>query len=330
MAHKDVEDIQACMGCAVCVLPCPVFRSTGDLALTVRGRASAIQGGAEPEGIRDAVVACILCGACKPSCPKGVDTVAMTLSLRSQLAESGLFALADLLEKDDGSAAPKQEARSARSRRMLIPGTALRADKPLLEKTVRTLGQRRAVSVADDDGSDIVYTLEAGLPLGSDRKAAFKKSLAGAREVIVAEGLLHPFLRKWLRGVRVVGLGEAMLRESDFRSALRPTDLYVIEARGFNADHARLVMVYDRLQQEVGCAFNTDLQRTAISTGAGSLQEKLGLDFPDPVETARWIVKERAFDRVVVERVEDKVPFAVATDRPVVHVSEILPPGGAQ
>ena len=76
---------EKCNGCRVCTLPCPVWRQTHDFSLTHAGRARAIQCGASPEDINDSILSCILCGACESVCPFGIDTVGVTIDLRSML-----------------------------------------------------------------------------------------------------------------------------------------------------------------------------------------------------------------------------------------------------
>ncbi|HEX9188411.1 MAG TPA: (Fe-S)-binding protein, partial [Vicinamibacteria bacterium] len=86
---------EACTGCALCLLPCPVWWETGDPLLTPMGRARALQGGASAEALGPSLEACVLCGACEPICPERIDTIGMTLSLRRQLAARGASPLAD-------------------------------------------------------------------------------------------------------------------------------------------------------------------------------------------------------------------------------------------
>ncbi len=82
----------------------------------------------------------------------------------------------------------------------------------------------------------------------------------------------------------------------------------MIESRGYHADHRRLVLFYDRLRQETGCQTNLDLQRTAFSTGASSLQGRNDLVAAGCVENARRILKGRRVKRIVVEDLADAGP----------------------
>jgi ferredoxin len=360
-----------CTGCRVCVLPCPVWRQTHDVTLTVAGRAKALQRGYGAEEIRDSLEACVLCGACEAVCPVGIDTVGMTLDLRARLAEAGGSALATAaagllagaVSTGPGSApasasalgvagdaaatagvanteraghavaaamAAGSAAASARDvapaspasgQAWFLPGLALRADAPLLRRVVALLA-RQGVGLAADDGADLRIALEAGLALDGERRERFLGPLRGARELVVADGLLHRPLREWLPGARIIGLGEALLR---LGPTLRPSDLLIIETRGFHADFARLVRTYDALRQSTGCCMNLDLQRAAIPTGAASLQAIAGRSDLDVADQVRWILEGRRIERVIVEDVADRAPVALTTGRPVLHLAELVP-----
>ena len=171
-----------------------------------------------------------------------------------------------------------------------------------------------------DDGQDIARLMEAGLPVPRERIESFISLLRPARTLIVAEGWLHHPLRKWLPGKKIIGLGEALLSSSYLRSRIGPEDLYVIESRGYHAGHKRLVLFYDRLRRETGCQTNLDLQRTAFSTGASSLQGRHDLLAAGCIENAKRILKGRRVNRIVVEDLADAGAFRLATDIPVVHV----------
>ena len=76
----------ACSGCSLCLLACPVWRSTRDIRYTPHGRAKALQHGATAMDLAASVDACTLCGACEPACPENIALVAMTTGLRAELA----------------------------------------------------------------------------------------------------------------------------------------------------------------------------------------------------------------------------------------------------
>ncbi len=290
-----MNDYRACTGCGICVLPCPVWQETRDLSLTLAGRALALQGGATAVDLRESLDACVTCGACEPVCPEEIDTVGMTLDLRKS-------APLDLPELD----------RSNGQKGSFLPGDSLRRHR-LYEVVLQKL------AVSPVDGSDIAAAIEAGRPVAPDRQRQFLDSLTGT-ELIADDGILHRPLRSW--GFKVIGLGEALLRKSP---ALRATDLYVIETRGYHADFRRLVRFYDELRQRVGCEMNLDLQRAAMATGAASLQSRTGKKSIDAAGQARWILEGRDAERIVVECVDDVAPFEEIADLPVVHLAEVTP-----
>jgi len=117
-------------------------------------------------------------------------------------------------------------------------------------------------------------------------------------------------------------LGVAMSSMAAVRDKLRASDLYVIEPRAYHADQARLVKYYDALRASLGCSMNLDLQRLAIPTTAGSLTAGLGpVDLRDQ---SRWILEGREFARIVVEDLNDIAAFAAVTDKPVVHLAQLI------
>jgi NAD-dependent dihydropyrimidine dehydrogenase PreA subunit len=309
---------EACTGCALCLLPCPVWWETHDPLLTPMGRAKALQGGASAESLLASLEACILCGACEPICPERIDTIGMTLSLRGQLAARGAWPLADRAHAAQPERGPVL-AGSART--LLLTGPDLAARPQAVQAMLRHLG--RDAAVADDDGRDLALDLEVGLPLSASREERWLSTLASARRLVVAEGLLHRFLRERLPKAKVTGVAEALLEVRTVRAALRPTDLLVFEPRGYHADFERLVRVYDRLRRETGCATNLDLHRLAIPTGAASAQARGGAGGVDQEKLARLMAEGRAPARVVVESESDRGPFARALRVPVVHLAEV-------
>jgi ferredoxin len=316
----------ACSGCDVCALACPVWQQTHDLRLTPKGRATALQGGALAAELVESVAACTMCGSCVPACPEKIDLVAMTLSLRAELAAAGNSPLVSLVA---GSLAPPLPAPrpDVRLRTVLLAEERLLADASLLAAaTLRLGGPARAV-VAADTGRDIATALEAGIAPSPGRIENFLSGLRGAARVVTTEGFLDLFLRKWLPGVPVLSLGEACLSLPDARRELHPGDLFIIEARAYHADRERLVRFYDALRHETGCDLNLDLQRLAIPTGATSLGGRFG---SGPVRVAgqvKWILEGRHPKRVVVENLEDGEAFRREGNIPVVHVASLAARG---
>ena len=245
---------EACTGCALCLLPCPVWWETRDPLLTLMGRAKALQGGASAEALSASLEACVLCGACEPICPERIDTIGMTLSLRGQLAARGAWPLADRARAARPERGPGGPGVAGSARTLLLAGPDLAARPEAVQAILRHLG--RDAAVADDDGRDLALDLEVGLPLEASREQRWLSALSSARRLVVAEGLLHRFLRERLPKAKVVGVAEALLDVRTVRAALRPSDLLVFEARGYHADFERLVKrlrpaaARDRLRHE--------------------------------------------------------------------------------
>lgn len=279
MDHHD------CSGCSLCLLVCPVWRETRDVRLTPRGRAKAIQHGAAAQALVDSVRGCTLCGACEPACPEDLPLVDMVMELRRD-APLPEVSREDFSRKTD----------------VLLAGRILGSDEVRRDKALALLGE--GFELSTDEGLDIVLALESGAALAADRLQGFLAPLRAARRLVVAEGILLRWLRRWLPGMEIVGIGEALTPV--VRQKLRAGDLYVIESRAFNGDHARLVGHYDDLRAASGCEMNLDLQRIAIpATGQ-----------------AHWILEGRDVTRIVVEDLGDRAAFSFS-DRPVLHLVDL-------
>jgi ferredoxin len=282
----------ACTGCNLCVLPCPVFRETRDLALTLRGRAKALQAGASFEDIRPSLEACVTCGACEPVCPEDIDTVGFTLEARARLRLPIPLPATQPSHREG-------------------PGLAIiEAPRALLGGDER-LAERLGVEYAHDDGRDLADALECGLPLDDERLSQFLSSLSACRELIVADGRLHAPLRRWLPGVRVRGIAESLIPR--VRAGLGSTDLLVLDSRGYHADFARLVGFWDDVRKSTGAQMALDLHRIAIPTGAGAVRA----DFPI-ADQARWLLEGRTVSRIVCETPHDAAALRSVTATPVV------------
>ncbi|MBW1914206.1 MAG: (Fe-S)-binding protein [Deltaproteobacteria bacterium] len=314
---------EACTGCCVCTLPCPVWHQTHDNSLTVHGRARALQGGNTCSDLKESIMACVLCGACEPACPFGIKTVDMTIELRAQLADQNDLPLADQKAAQEIPTPAPDTMTDALHSHIFLPGRVLRADKVLLDKTFQLLNTEGRVSIPSDDGSGLIEMLEAGIQPSPEQKEQFIRPLRKARKLTVTQGLLHRYLRRWLPGTSVTGLGESLLAIKTIQTCIRPADLYIIETRGFHSDFKRLVSVYHRLRGKTGCHMNLDLQRIAIPTGAACLQDQLNMNHIDTAKQVRWIIEGRRIDRIIVESPEDIKPFQDTTKIPVIHISEL-------
>ncbi len=99
-------------------------------------------------------------------------------------------------------------------------------------------------------------------------------------------------------------------------------DLYIIDAAPFHAHHARRVNHYDQLRQRSGCSMNLDLNRMAIPSGANSVSASLG-NF-DVSAQIGWLTQGLSFDRIIVENKQEQAVLAKATDKPVIHIAELI------
>ena len=299
-----------CSGCSLCLVVCPVWRSCRDIAMTPHGRAKALQHGADVAEIAASIESCTLCGACEPMCPEKIDLIGMTLDLRRTL----------MMQGDQHSPQIFSEtATTAKivAARALLPDATLRGNVVGLTRIKTLLESTGNIEVSADDGTDISRALETGTDIPAQRLAQFLAPLRRLKEIVVVDGLLLHQLLRWLPGVKVIGLGEALSRLDAVRRMLRATDLYVIEPRAYHADYQRLVGHYERLRSECGCTLSIDLQRIAIPVRSSRLHET------DDLAQARWLLHGRKASRIVVESLEDRALLDGIGDYPVVHLAEL-------
>lgn len=317
-------DYAACSGCSLCLLVCPVWHASRDLALTPHGRAKALQHGAGVADIAASIESCTLCGACEPVCPENIGLVEMIVDLRRRMPRTPAI---ERLETRMGVATARPVVTRYASRAVFLPGATLRRHPETLERVVALLKSGSGIALGADDGSDIAFALETGAEVPAQHLERFLEPLRRLKTVIVADGLLMHHLRDWLPRVSIASLGAALSRTTAVRRGLRESDLYVIEPRAFHADYANLIRHYDRLRIETGCAMNLDLQRIAISATARNLQQRLGLEAPDDAAQMRRILGGQKFKRIVVESLEDIAAFEAVSDRPVVHLADLADDG---
>jgi ferredoxin len=305
-----------CSGCSLCLLVCPVWRLTRDIELTPHGRAKALQNGAGIGEIAASLDTCTLCMSCDPVCPENINLSGIAIELRR--AGATTVALqerqARVFVQPERRAARKSDAAAA-----LLADSSLHARPELLARIAGLLG----VAVSNDAGADIALALEAGVAIAEQRLQEFLAPLRRISNLVVADGLLLRFLREHLPSLGATSLGEALSNLAAVRHGLRPDDLYVIEPRAYHSDYQRLVLHYDRLRAERGCAFNLDLQRIAIPVTVLGLPQRLGLLAGDDEQQTRWLLQGRKIRRIVVESLEDCAAFARVTDIPVVHLAEL-------
>ncbi|MDP2132423.1 MAG: 4Fe-4S dicluster domain-containing protein [Sulfuritalea sp.] len=293
------REYPACSGCSLCRLVCPMWRARHDPRFSPEGIAKARQSGAAVAELAPALEACTLCGACDPVCPENIDLSGMIMALRRDLPPRP-----DLVAQQAGWQKAADAAEAAPAGALLLPGAALRADAALLARVLELLGIR----CATDDGADIALALAAGGTIDPARRRRFLDMLGG-RTLVVGDGLLLRELRHWLPGARLQGLGEALGNLGAIRRRIASADFYVIEARAYHADHARLVAHYDALRKESGCAMNLDLQRIAIP----ACDE----------DEASWMLKGRSPARIVVEDAAGREILRRVAGVPVLHLAEL-------
>lgn len=328
---------EACTGCRVCVLPCPVWITTRDNALTLQGRAISLKNGAALTEVAASVDACVLCGACEPVCPEGIDTVGMTLDLRLALHQD----LEESTGRGYGGPANPLVARarslidawtpasnnhhSAKPLLLVGPGYDDRTD--LIDLIACLLGNGEPISVAGDDGRDLSWAREAGIPLQPKRVETFLGGLNGRSEVVLADGLLLRELKIWRPKISAVSLGEALLRRKDVRSRLRSTDLLIIESRAYHAGGRRCTRFYTKLRESSGCETNLDLQRTAMATGWTALNGPTAKGSTlNQNDQLTWIMRQSKPQRIVVESIADLQAFEnfeKAAEIEVLHLAQI-------
>ncbi len=317
--QPGAPDPSECNGCGVCMLSCPVWHQHHTKALTYCGRNRALIGGADEEDIAPAARGCILCGSCEPLCPMGIRTQQATIRLRKNLSARGFLAKPVIQPHS-------HEAGKTLSSCLVIPGRALRANAPLVAAVLALLGKNAGLHV--DDGYDIQLTLESGQEMNDGRLEGFIAPLMKATELVVADGLLFNVLRSLLpSSITVKPLGPALLANRSVRGGLKPTDLYMIETRAYNANRREFVTIYDTLRQETGCMMNLDLQRVATPTGATSMQHREGLATIISIEEqVKWLLEGRKAERIVVESLDDYEAFSAYTKLPVAHLAEVAKP----
>jgi ferredoxin len=312
-------DASECNGCGVGLLSCPAWRQRHTQLLTFCGRNRAAIGGATEEELSASAQACILCGSCETLCPAGIRTQQATLALRLRLAEKGLMPEVKI-------PAQRPAISEITEARLLVPGRALFADKPLLERVLQLLSKPGKPAVcAPDDGHDLGLAVESGSLPDGETVQSFMAPLLKASEIVVSDGLLFNLLSSLLpSSIRVRALGPVLLEHPRVRAGLLAGDFLMIETRAYNATRKHAALLYDALRRETGCSMNLDLHRVAAPTGAAGYQHRESADCLVSVEDqVRWLLEGRSPDRIVVEHLDDRGAFAAHTDLLVLHLAEV-------
>lgn len=90
----DADELNACVGCGLCLPHCPTFRVTGEEALSPRGRIAAMRavewdGAPIDAEFVEFMETCVQCRGCEPACPSGVPYGHLIEGTRTQLAGAG-------------------------------------------------------------------------------------------------------------------------------------------------------------------------------------------------------------------------------------------------
>ncbi len=90
----DVEELNTCVQCGLCLSACPTFRVTGDETMSPRGRIALMREVQLHDAplTRDVVAAfetCVQCRGCEPACPSSVPYGRLMERTREALVDSG-------------------------------------------------------------------------------------------------------------------------------------------------------------------------------------------------------------------------------------------------
>ena len=94
---QELDDqLVGCMKCGMCQAVCPVFAQSGRETDVTRGKLALLEGLAnemieDPEGVKDKLDRCLLCGTCQSNCPSGVTV--MDIFLKARAIMTGYFGL---------------------------------------------------------------------------------------------------------------------------------------------------------------------------------------------------------------------------------------------
>ena len=90
----DVDELNTCVACGLCLPHCPTFRATGEEALSPRGRIDAMRnvqwrGAPVDDDFVSFMATCVQCRGCEPACPSQVPYGHLIEATREQLASDG-------------------------------------------------------------------------------------------------------------------------------------------------------------------------------------------------------------------------------------------------
>lgn len=321
---NNKNDYSNCYGCGLCTLVCPVWHQNHDVCCTPHGHAKAMQANSDVNVI--GLFDCILCGACEPVCPANIEIMKMMIELRQNHADEKLLPLKPKSLSDN----------SITCQVLFLADDALLKNKMqsnnnLLSQTLKLLNSTGIgqVSQAQDNGSDISKAIKSGVEIPPKRLEEFLSSIASVKKLIVSDCLLRTALQQWLPSLEIISLGYVLSNLSLVKNKLNERDLYVIECRAYNANFKKMVTHYNQLKQHSGCQLNLDLQRLAMPTGGLDINKhridsKTTMTTFNPHKQSQWILQGLNVDRIVVESVEDGMAMMQVSDKPIIHLAELL------
>lgn len=313
-----------CYGCGLCTLVCPVWHQSSDVCCTPHGHAKAMQSGGEIniEGLFN----CILCGACEPVCPENIKLMQMMIELRQNATNRHSKPEPEPMSGNNHI----NQNEKMNNKVLLLADEALLEHTTLLNQTLELLNMAnpKNVNQAQDNGCDIARALQSGYKISPQRQEEFINSVKSAKKLIVSDCLLKRVLQQWLPSMKIISLGYLLSSLPGVQKKLGTKDLYIIECKSYNTDFERMVTHYNQLKHRSGCQLNLDLQRLAMPTG-GTAYEVKQEPTSDKMKfnadkQALWILQGLNIERIIVESVEDGIAMAKVSNKPVIHLAELL------
>ena len=310
-----------CHGCGLCTLVCPVWQQQGDRRYTPQGHAKALQ--YQGDLTAETVFSCTLCGACAPVCPQKIKLVDFMIELRQQATATGYGQ--DIVQALQRRLAEAQFSLqgSSHSGTLFLPGAKLVHHENRLHKVLALLQTQFKPIATVRDAGVVSAALEAGVVIPESILQRFLVPLREAQQLIVEDGILVSQLRNWLPDAKISSLALSLSSLRQIRAWLKPTDLYIIESRGYHSLYEQAVLSYNDLQNITGCQLNWDLQRLAIPTAKTHIPAMHHDTSPNTAQQIQWILDSGEHKRIVVEDIDDYELIHAYTDTPVVYFAEL-------
>jgi len=296
-------DVSHCHGCGLCALVCPVYQRGDNVMQTPHGLAKASQWSGELK--REDAFACILCGACAPLCPQGIDLMQMLVAMRSSFSQRQLLEVLP-----ENPAGQKGEV-------VFIADRQLTNDQEQQEKVMHQLEGCHVV-LSSDQAGDISEAIRSGQVVSFERLHQFLTSLQAVKKIIISDGLLQQLIKSKLPQIPMQSLGELLSSRGKFRQQMKADDFYIMDSQTYHADYDSAVNHYDQLQQETDCQLSHDLHRLAMPTGAEAIN-----GFNQKAQIG-WLLHGRKVNRIIAESIADYHLLKTHCEQPVLHISELL------